>query len=184
MQTTEIQSFLNALIDAGKSWTTRYTSKRGEVSKCRSVNVKRQVKDQLTQIHVTENTNNVEIPAGKAICQPIEHCYPIASQFMLTPAVIQYPSGNLVFFDTDYLEGIGQHVKASLAGGGSAAGLIQLHNNKLPTFNVNNILMKVDAWGTAGGHLNLSGPEMGAPTGGGITAKDALIARGWQVLTN
>ena len=185
MNTTVIQKFLNDLIDAGKGWTTRYTSGGRESSKTRSVNVERKVNGNMTEIHVSENTNNAEIPTNGAICYPIEKSYPIAKQFMFTPEVIQFPAGNLTFFDTDYLEGYGRYVKASLAGGGAVAGLIALNYNKLTSLNIDQILMKVNAWDTSGGHIDLTGPEMGAPSDrGGIAAKDALITRGWTVLTN
>jgi hypothetical protein len=103
---------------------------------------------------------------------------------MLTPEVIQCPAAGLVFFDTDYLEGYGRYVQASLAGGGAVAGLIELQDNNLAGAIINNILVKINAWNTAGGIINLSGPEMGTPSLDGITAKDALIARGWTVGTN
>lgn len=65
---------------------------------------------------------------------------------------------------------------------------IELNGNKLPSSNVNSILNKVvnttTVAGSANGYIDLSGPEMGAPTGQGITDKATLISRGVTVITN
>ena len=61
---------------------------------------------------------------------------------------------------------------------------IQLQNNNLNVGSINNILMTVNNWNTSNGILLLNGGTNAAPTGAGLTAKAALIARGWNVVTN
>lgn len=57
-------------------------------------------------------------------------------------------------------------------------------NCALTATSVNNILVSIESCGTSNGHLDLNGGTSAAPTGDGITAKNALIARGWIVNTN
>jgi hypothetical protein len=49
---------------------------------------------------------------------------------------------------------------------------------------VNAILVALDANGLSGGVVYLDLGTNAAPTGGGITAKNNLIAKGWTVATN
>jgi len=54
--------------------------------------------------------------------------------------------------------------------------------------SVNGILVSIalaaSTYTLTGGTLNITGGTSAAPTGAGITAKDALIAAGWTVTTN
>jgi hypothetical protein len=54
----------------------------------------------------------------------------------------------------------------------------------IPTADVNQLLIDLDAKGWTGGNLNVSGGTNGAPTGAGITARNNLIGKGWTVTTN
>jgi len=57
-------------------------------------------------------------------------------------------------------------------------------NCGLTQTSVNNILVSINVAGQSGGTLGINGGTSAAPSGAGITAKDALIARGWTVTTN
>ena len=59
-----------------------------------------------------------------------------------------------------------------------------LHNNALDQTSVNNILIKLNDNGLTNGQVNLGGGTNAAPTGLGLAAKNALIAKGWTVITN
>jgi len=59
-----------------------------------------------------------------------------------------------------------------------------LDDNALNEEAVNGILIAVEANGTSGGILYLDGGTNAAPTGAGITAYNALDARGWDVRVN
>ena len=56
--------------------------------------------------------------------------------------------------------------------------------NNLNTGNINNILKTINDFGTFNGTLMLNGGTNASPTGAGNAAKNALIARGWAVVTN
>lgn len=71
--------------------------------------------------------------------------------------------------------GIGmQHIDITAMG---AVGDLRLHDNVLPTADVDHVLEVVDAWGTSDGNLTLAGNA--APTD--TTHTDALAARGWTL---
>lgn len=55
-------------------------------------------------------------------------------------------------------------------------------NCSLTSTEVNTVLVAMESLGTSYGILKLENNS--SPTGSGITAKDALISRGWEVLTN
>jgi hypothetical protein len=57
-------------------------------------------------------------------------------------------------------------------------------NCALTTTSVNRILTSIEQAGTSGGTLGMTGGTSSAPSAGGITAKNALVARGWTVTTN
>jgi len=61
---------------------------------------------------------------------------------------------------------------------------LDLSGLTLATFEVNDILVEMDALGTSGGTIILDGTNNAAPSGAGLTAKAALISRGWTVDTN
>jgi hypothetical protein len=70
-------------------------------------------------------------------------------------------------------------------------GDLRLQSNYLTTANVNNILIQMDAASTGaftfvGGYIATQGqlPSGAPPSGGGITAKNNLIAKGITVLTD
>lgn len=50
--------------------------------------------------------------------------------------------------------------------------------------SVNDILRAVERAGTSGGRIDLDGGTNAPPTGAGVTARDALVARGWTVNVN
>jgi len=58
---------------------------------------------------------------------------------------------------------------------------IQLNNNALDESAVNGILVAVEANGTFDGKLYLNSGSNAVPTGAGLTAYNALVARGWDV---
>jgi len=58
---------------------------------------------------------------------------------------------------------------------------IRLNNNALDEPAVNGILVAVEANGTSNGTLYLDGGTNAVPTGAGLTAYNALVARGWDV---
>ena len=56
---------------------------------------------------------------------------------------------------------------------------------RLSTSNINTILTTIDAYGTNGGTIDISGQNPPrVPTGAGATAKANLIGRGWTVTTD
>lgn len=57
------------------------------------------------------------------------------------------------------------------------------HFCALTAASVNNILISIESNGTSNGTLRINQGTTAAPTGAGITAKNALIARGWVVIT-
>jgi len=61
---------------------------------------------------------------------------------------------------------------------------IQLDDNDLDESAVNGILIAVEANGTSNGTLYLDGGTNAVPTGAGLTAYNALAARGWDVRVN
>jgi len=61
---------------------------------------------------------------------------------------------------------------------------IRLDNNDLDESAVNGILIAVEANGTSNGLLYLDGGTNAVPTGAGLTAYNALDARGWDVRVN
>lgn len=61
---------------------------------------------------------------------------------------------------------------------------IDLDDTALTEIAVNNILQWVDGSGVTNGYMDLSGGTSAGPTGAGITAKDSLISKGWEVRVN
>jgi len=59
-----------------------------------------------------------------------------------------------------------------------------MQNNALNEAAVNGILIAVEANGTSNGTLYLDGGTNAVPTGAGLTAYNALVARGWDVTVN
>jgi len=57
-------------------------------------------------------------------------------------------------------------------------------NCALNQTSVDNILVSINAAGTSNGTLNMTGGTSATPSATGITARTALIARGWTVTTN
>lgn len=56
---------------------------------------------------------------------------------------------------------------------------------RLSTSNINTILTTIDAYGTNGGTIDISGQNPPrVPTGAGATAKANLIGRGWTIVTD
>jgi hypothetical protein len=74
----------------------------------------------------------------------------------------------------------------SWAGGTIPASLqnIRLHSNALNEAAVNGILQAVEANGTSNGTLYLDRSTNAVPTGAGLTAYNALVARDWDVTVN
>jgi len=61
---------------------------------------------------------------------------------------------------------------------------IRLDGNDLDESAVNGILIAVEANGTSNGTLYLNGGTNAVPTGAGLTAYNALVARNWDVAVN
>ena len=61
---------------------------------------------------------------------------------------------------------------------------VNLYNTALTEESVNDILSWLDGGGETNGLADLEGGTSAAPTGDGITAKENLINKGWQVYTN
>lgn len=59
---------------------------------------------------------------------------------------------------------------------------IDLHANSLDRGAVDAVLVEVNSWATSNGYLDLSGAGNAAPSATGLTARTALLARGWTVL--
>ena len=55
---------------------------------------------------------------------------------------------------------------------------------QLTETSINNMLVNLDNSGVLNGYCNLTGGTNAAPTGAGITAKNNLIAKSWEVFTN
>ena len=192
--TAIIQKFLNGIVDGG-SYRSIEKSSKGVNERSRIVTIDRKInKEQgLAEIRVyedqsapeppPENPNMVEIPVAQQFCRPIEFCWVIAYNFMYNPHSAGLPSCGLTWFDPSALIGM-KKLSQQFQAAGVNFGMVSLNYNKLPTANINLILREVDSWQTSGGALLLDGDENGAPSGNGIVAKDALIARGWMVTTN
>lgn len=73
---------------------------------------------------------------------------------------------------------------ANMFDGCAATAFDAFTNCALDATSVNNILISIESNGTSNGVLRINGGTSAAPTGAGITARDALIARGWTVATN
>lgn len=61
---------------------------------------------------------------------------------------------------------------------------LDLSSCNLVVDSTNAVLITTNDFGTSGGFIDLSGGTNAAPTGAGLAAKAALIARGWTVVTN
>ncbi len=61
---------------------------------------------------------------------------------------------------------------------------LDLYQNSLTQISVNDILVKLNSFGSTDGSIKLTGGTSAAPSGDGSTAKAALIAKFWTVLTN
>jgi hypothetical protein len=68
--------------------------------------------------------------------------------------------------------------------GSSDSTILDIFANAIPQANVNNLLITVDATGLLGGYFDVRFGLNSAPSGAGITAKNNLISKGWQVYTN
>lgn len=62
--------------------------------------------------------------------------------------------------------------------------ILKLSGNKLTENCVNALLIRMNGFGTNGGTIDLSAGTNAAPTAAGLAAKNALMARGWTVVTN
>ncbi len=65
-----------------------------------------------------------------------------------------------------------------------AAHAIDLSFNAVPSAGINALLAALASADVGPGSVDLSGPQMGPPTGQGLTDKATLIANGWTVTTN
>jgi hypothetical protein len=61
---------------------------------------------------------------------------------------------------------------------------LDLYQNHLTQISVNDILIKLNSLSSTNGYIKLTGGTNAAPSGDGLTAKAALIVKGWNVLTN
>lgn len=61
---------------------------------------------------------------------------------------------------------------------------VELYDNNINETNINNILTVEDAKNRSNNNIYLNGGTNAAPTGDGLIAKNNLISRGYQVITN
>lgn len=61
---------------------------------------------------------------------------------------------------------------------------VELNDNALDENSVNNLFIALDANNKQGGGVNITGGTNAVPTGDGLTAKNNLVAKGWDIYTN
>lgn len=145
-----------------------------------------------------DGTTETIVISGGGTYTTISHTYTTAGPHTITISgelisigelrVINNELISLVFPDTAWLRNItaGNNQLSTFTIPNTYTGLmiVNLANNHITADSINNMLITINGFGTSGGTIHLEGGTNAAPTAAGITAMNALIARGWTVVTN
>ncbi|MBI4944910.1 MAG: hypothetical protein HY840_00755 [Bacteroidetes bacterium] len=123
-------------------------------------------------------TNSADLTAGGTI--DFQHVYTVAGIKNIT--VTEVTAGVFAFLSALQMPNV-KAASITLSGDFSAVTNFNFYGNNLSIANVNDLLTQINAYGTSGGLINISGGTMPVPNPA-FPALVALQSRGWTVMTN